>query len=276
MDQPLQQYAFTKPGAVEYWDEIYDRNDFIGDRFRQRMEKALAWLDELKLPEHSRILDVGSGTGRLVTEAARRGYDVFGLDYSYEMLIKAAAVDKPMDGSGTPFLQGRIEHLPFKSGNFDVIISLGVIPHVKSPEMALRELARLLKPGGTLIFSFDNRIRLVKRLDLPVLIKRIMRRIENSTGLVVKKDQESGPATQFYPTIRNSLDSLGVKVLEYEAITVELLTVFDHEILPRKLSIPMTLFLDRFTNVPIIGSFGGQCILKAKKCPPSQASLLNE
>jgi 2-polyprenyl-3-methyl-5-hydroxy-6-metoxy-1,4-benzoquinol methylase len=265
-----QQYAFTKPAGVEYWNEIYARRDFLGDRFRERMNKALAWLDDSNLPAHSRILDVGSGAGQLTNEAARRGYDVCGVDYSYEMLAKAAGVCQPQARASSLMLQGHAECLPFQNSSFDMIFCLGVIPHVTSPENVLRELARLLKPGGTLVFSFDNRVRLVRRMDIPVLIKtiigKIARRADPQGSPDANKDRRPGPRTHFFPTIRKILASSGIRVIEYETISVELFTLFGREILPGKISIPLTLSFDRFSNVPLIGSLGGQCVVRARRC----------
>jgi ubiquinone/menaquinone biosynthesis C-methylase UbiE len=268
MKQHFQKF-FTNQSNVEYWESVYDQQDFYGDCIRQRMSKALTWLDGLRLSENSSILDAGCGAGRLAHEAAKRGYHVFGMDYSYGMLVKASSIYNREDQHNVKPFQGDIESVPLQDSDFDVIICLGVISYLKSEEKALRELARILKPGGVLVLSITNKARLVSRMDLPLLLKNIVQKILSSASASWKKSAGINNAprltTYFIPNIQKSLERAGFTVLEYETIPLELLTFFGREVFPRKMATKITLFFEQFSNIPIIGSFGGMCMFKAKK-----------
>ena len=58
-----------------------------------------------------------------------------------------------------------VHALPFASGHFDLVVAVGVIPWLHSPGGAVREMARVLRPGGTLVLTADNRARLVSFTD---------------------------------------------------------------------------------------------------------------
>jgi SAM-dependent methyltransferase len=261
MRQRLWKTPFTQSATVNYWDDIYDKPDFYGDVFRRRLDLVLAGLDELQLPGTARILDVGAGTGRLVQRLISQGYAALGMDYSFEMLVKASERIRPGDGGGSPLLQADVASLPFEAGSFDVVVCIGVIPHLPAYDAALQELGRLLKPGGTLLLTFDNKAGLIKRLDLARLLQRVFGKATGKYAV----DKYRGARTHFLPGIRRSLAGAHIQVTDCWPVTLDLFSFFGREVLPRRMSIPLTRFFDRFSNVPVVGSFGGMCVLKALK-----------
>jgi demethylmenaquinone methyltransferase/2-methoxy-6-polyprenyl-1,4-benzoquinol methylase len=99
-----------------------------------------------------RILDVASGTGAVAIELARRyGCSVVGIDQSPEML---AAGQRRVAAAGVGGLvrleQGRAESLPFEDESFDAVTFTYLLRYVDDPAATLRELARVLRPGGKL------------------------------------------------------------------------------------------------------------------------------
>jgi demethylmenaquinone methyltransferase/2-methoxy-6-polyprenyl-1,4-benzoquinol methylase len=99
-----------------------------------------------------RILDVASGTGAVAIELARRyGCSVVGIDQSAEMLtvgrrrVAAAGV-----GGLVRLEQGRAESLPFEDESFDAVTFTYLLRYVDDPAATLRELARVVRPGGRL------------------------------------------------------------------------------------------------------------------------------
>jgi 2-polyprenyl-3-methyl-5-hydroxy-6-metoxy-1,4-benzoquinol methylase len=263
------QEQFTEQTNVEYWDNIYDQQDFNGECYRQRLGTVLSWLRCLNLPVNSMILDAGCGAGRFVQDAANLGYNVIGMDYSHGMTVKASRIRSREVNLNVAFLQGDVESLPIKNSTFDVIVCLGVVTYLKSEDDALHELARILKPGGVLAISIVNKARLANRLDLPVLLTNLIKRIMNSIKGQWKS--KSGGAktdllsTYLIPKFRNSLELAGFTVLENQTVPWKLLTFFGKEILPKKIAIKITLLFEQFSNIPFIGSFGGMCIFKAIK-----------
>jgi len=114
----------------------------------------------LRLKPGDRVLDAGCGAGRHVCEAFRiKGVDVVGIDLNWEDLCKTATTLYLMhtqNGGG----QGRclisradVARLPFRDGAFDAVICSEVLEHVPDSHKAVRELVRVLKPGGELVVS---------------------------------------------------------------------------------------------------------------------------
>ncbi len=153
MEKYFQQF-FTKQSVVDYWDSIYGQEDFSSYSYRQRMDIAISWLDALNLGKDAKIWDSGCGAGRFSNYAAEAGYNVFGMDYSLGMVSKADSICNNGNQPTVAFLQGDVETLPLKDSSVDVIVCLGVIAYLKSEDAALREMERVLKPGGVLILKY--------------------------------------------------------------------------------------------------------------------------
>jgi SAM-dependent methyltransferase len=96
------------------------------------------------------LLDAGTGDGSYAIEAAARGAEVTGLDIDPAML--AAAKERARVRAVQPhFVEGRIEALPFAAASFDVVLAITALCFIADPIPAVRELARVLRPGGTLV-----------------------------------------------------------------------------------------------------------------------------
>lgn len=138
----------------------YDRRRYESAEGRLFSDLEVRTLREwLPLGRGSRILDVPSGTGRLTIALAERGAIVFGADISANMLHVAAS--KRVDaagGSHVHLMQGSGTHLPFADATFDAVVSFKffhLIPNDRKREF-IREMTRVLKPGGALIAEFNS------------------------------------------------------------------------------------------------------------------------
>ena len=99
-----------------------------------------------------RVLDVGCGDGALAYAAALRGAEAVGVDPDSAML--AAARSRVAEtGVGATFLEGRAEHLPFPDASFDVVVAVTVLCFVSDAMAAMREMTRVLRPGGQLVIG---------------------------------------------------------------------------------------------------------------------------
>lgn len=98
------------------------------------------------------VLDVACGTGVVALTAARRGARTRGLDLS-PVLLQEAQRNAAMIGTSIEFLEGDVEALPYADATFDVVLSQFGHMFAPRPDVAVREMLRVLKPGGRLAFS---------------------------------------------------------------------------------------------------------------------------
>jgi demethylmenaquinone methyltransferase/2-methoxy-6-polyprenyl-1,4-benzoquinol methylase len=98
-----------------------------------------------RLPPGGHVLDVATGTGLVAAQLLRRGYRVTALDQSPEML---AAARRRLDGR-VDLVEGSAESLPFADEAFDHLTFTYLLRYVDDPQATLVELARVVRPGGT-------------------------------------------------------------------------------------------------------------------------------
>jgi ubiquinone/menaquinone biosynthesis C-methylase UbiE len=152
--------------ASAFWTDVYEREDVIALICQRRRDIALAWVDELRLPMHGRVLEVGCGAGLTSAELAKRGFDVDATDTVADMLAltRRHAAQANVSGRLRTTLSD-VQALEFEDQTFDAVVALGVLPWVYSPPSAVRELARVLKPGAHLVVSANNADRLTYCVD---------------------------------------------------------------------------------------------------------------
>ena len=109
-------------------------------------------LDLIDVRAGLRFLDAGCGDGALVCAAAAKGANAIGVDSDPAMLAAARSRATGL-GVDATFLDGRVERLPFPDGTFDVVASVTVLCFVTDAAGAVREMARVLRPGGRLVLG---------------------------------------------------------------------------------------------------------------------------
>jgi SAM-dependent methyltransferase len=101
----------------------------------------------------SRVLDLGCGTGELSRSLAAAGLRVTGCDISPQMLRRA----RDRGGcAGWVRLAPGWRRLPFASAAFDVVVAASVLEYVGDPAAVLRECARVLRPGGVMLYTVPD------------------------------------------------------------------------------------------------------------------------
>ncbi len=156
--EKLEQYFDSE---ADYWRDVYGDQGLQGAVYRERMDAARRWIAELDLPAGAAVLDVGCGAGLLTAELARSGLDVTGTDSSAEMVARARHQAEQAGVAGrASVIAADVRTLPFETGRFDVVVALGLLPWLSEAPEAVAEMARVLREGGWLIVSADNRARL--------------------------------------------------------------------------------------------------------------------
>lgn len=142
-----------KRHALELFAGLPARYDRMGAvlSYGQDPRWRLALVDAIQPRPSQRILDVATGTGMVAFALARRGCEVVGLDQSERMLGRAQArlaATEPALAGRISFVQGEAERLPFADGAFDAVSFTYLLRYVDDPAATMRELARVVRPGG--------------------------------------------------------------------------------------------------------------------------------
>ncbi len=142
------------PGSMQGWGKIYD--PIVGILFFGQEGKIRQnVLDLARIQPGESILEVGCGTGTLTLAAkARTGSQsrVAGVDVAPDMLATARR-KATRTGFAVEFQSGRIEAIPYPDAQFDLVLSSLMLHHVHgeaAKEQGMREIYRVLKPGGRL------------------------------------------------------------------------------------------------------------------------------
>ncbi len=147
----------------EWWRDYFDAQYlleyepiFTLERDRRDVARVI---EVLGLPAGSKILDVPCGQGRHAHPLAEAGFNVTGLDYSADLLRRAKGRGT---GSRLRYSRGDMRTLPRAwTGKFDAVLNLftsfGFFSHPADDAQVIHEFARVLKPGGTLLWHGGSR-----------------------------------------------------------------------------------------------------------------------
>jgi ubiquinone/menaquinone biosynthesis C-methylase UbiE len=141
--------------------------DMVMVRLTRRLyHRVIADLAALRLVE-GKVLDAGTGPGTLVRELARSlpGLQIYGIDLSEDMigLARAHARREQLE-ERVHFESGDVAHLPYPDQSFDVVVATISMHHWSELEQPLRELYRVLRPGGW-VWIYDFRFVKVQTVE---------------------------------------------------------------------------------------------------------------
>ena len=140
--------------SQSHFDEVADSYDetippHVAEHYLDKRTRFI-----LEHCPRGRVLDVGCGTGVLASRLLELGYEVVGIDPSEGMLRvlrRRAPEARAVQGSGTD--------LPFEDGEFDTAVSVATMHHIAGPaavRSTLREMARVVRPGGSVVVWDHN------------------------------------------------------------------------------------------------------------------------
>lgn len=149
------------------WDKTLNKYD-TAQAYRVLLSKALP--DHLVLEDNAtpRILDCGTGTGTFLSACADMVSgipELHGIDVSAAMIEKAkdSFADRALDAE---LIQGNLTALPYPSNQFDIVLAAHVVEHISDPQLALAEMARVLKPGGTILICVTRKSIMGRAIQL--------------------------------------------------------------------------------------------------------------
>lgn len=117
------------------------------------------YAEQLALPESAQVLEIGCGTGAMTRFLAQRDNfsgKAFGVDQSAAFIDAANRFSQQENISDRiDFMVGDVHQLDFPDASFDAVIAHTLVSHVTEPDTVIREMARVVRPGGTIVI-FDG------------------------------------------------------------------------------------------------------------------------
>ena len=140
------------------WEKYYSTLKRLPKRYKKLATFVVEALPAFKRQEIKFVLDLGCGAGRHAVYLARNGFDVVGVDVSKSALKIAQAWARKECLEKTTLVQATMTHIPFRSGQFDAVISISVIHHAvkRDIEVAMNEVHRILKINGVLLANLAS------------------------------------------------------------------------------------------------------------------------
>jgi SAM-dependent methyltransferase len=123
--------------------------EFMGPRHDYRESLILRRLRR-DVPD-GHVLNAGAGAGSLTASLLGRGYRVTSVDMSEPFLERLRAITAEHGGAGSEVAWADLTQLPFPNGSFDGVVCGEVLEHIPDDAAAIRELRRVLRPGGVLV-----------------------------------------------------------------------------------------------------------------------------
>jgi SAM-dependent methyltransferase len=142
----------------QFYEEFFTENDAEmfgagGDlrrKYRAEVLQPAAWA---RMPRDARVIDIGCGTGDNLRYIIRDDATFFGIEYARE----TAAIATRTLGARAEIRVGSAAAMPYRDGHFDFAMCIEVLEHMEQDERALGEIARVLRPGGSLIITLPYR-----------------------------------------------------------------------------------------------------------------------
>jgi len=143
--------------SYNWWDKRCALNHITVER-SDYIESCIDKVFGREALRQQEVLDIGCGGGLICETLVQRGATAIGIDPSYKALA-AARTHAQQSGLGhnVYYEQGYAESLPYADGSFSTIVCLDVLEHVNDLHTTIREITRVLAPGGIFIFDTINR-----------------------------------------------------------------------------------------------------------------------
>jgi ubiquinone/menaquinone biosynthesis C-methylase UbiE len=154
-----EQWSANPCGAVIARDQEFGTREYFDAIEEYRYRTEAPWMKEfIGFDRYAgkQLIEVGFGTGTDLLQFARGGAHVTGIDLTPRS-IEIARRRFEVYGFPAEFVVGDCESLSFPDSSFDLAYSFGVLHHSPDTQQAVRELHRVLKPGGTAIVMLYNR-----------------------------------------------------------------------------------------------------------------------
>lgn len=258
--------------TAAYWKQVYEGHGLSATIYQQRRDKVLQMVDRLALPPDSQALEVGCGAGVTSVALAQRGFHVEAVD-SVAAMIDLTRLAAHHAGVGARVKPGicDVNTLSFPDNAFDLLLAIGVIPWVQSPETVLEQMARVVKPGGYLIVSSENVWQLHHVLD--PLLNPLLAGLRPRVGDFLRRLGLRGPlaAPRHRPCSNRAFDRMlaALNLQKLDGLTVGFgpFSLAFCKVLPESTGVAVHRKLQSWADrrLPVLRSAGSNYIVLARK-----------
>lgn len=244
--------------STDYFKNEYKKmmESYFSSAFAYGRKKLELLLDDIvrNLAQNSTVLDIGCGTGEQVKRYRKFGFNAVGIEPAENMRLIAQKYNP-----GVPILDGIITNLPFQNESFDFILAIEVLRylHPLDIQQAYKEMLRVLKPEGKLVFTMVNRYA----LDGFFLYDTLKKMFFKFTGTKESVHCEFVTPKQ----IQRDLNSLGIKEIEFYGRMFAPFRLFYkiNEGFGAWISKRLDSFADNFSQKKILLPFSGHLVVSA-------------
>lgn len=261
---------FTFAQKANYWNELYDHPASL---FEHHMLLRRNYASEYicrHFLTRSQLLDLGCGAGVLSEKLIERGFKVTAADDSLDMLDLAGERLKHFPEDTYRLLHANCLQLPFDDASFDLVVCLGVFGYFDQVTQALREIHRVLRPGGTLILSVRNAhtqyvFDFFQLLKLPFrLLRRGIRRLAGTSPAAAEAMMHGTPTDdgfriRIYQSPAPLIEGVtrrGFALTRFDGFGYGPVAFAERKLLPVSLSIRLSDFLNRSMSATGLDKIG--------------------
>lgn len=239
---PLLGYELPyEPGTVDFF-KAYD-----AVRGKDEFQYCFHLLNLLPDMAGKKVLDVGCGNGWILSQIAKTGMKLYGIDLTMKSIELSKARFRNA-GIGGQFACASAEDLPFPDNTFDSVVSLGVIHHTPRTERCAEEIIRVCKPGGKVLIAVYYENLLLKKWFFPltqlflwILGRKDMAKISRQE-FVNRYDGPDNPLGKIYDLYHAKKLVTGLEHLSWEV------HYFPKRLVPGLARIPFGGHLGRFLD----------------------------
>ncbi len=258
---------------AQRWQDLYERTDLFSVIHQERHARALALIDQRALPPGSPALEIGPGAGLMTVALATRGYQVTAVEAAPEMIQLASSRARAAGVSGRiRLLLGDGCQLPFRTGQFALVVALGVVPWLTRAEDGIAEMARVLRPGGFLVVNADNRYRLNMVLDPrhhPALdpARVAAKSALSSLGLRQQTRRRAAVTAHRIGDFDQIVGAAGLQIITSATFGFGPFTLLGMPAVPGHLGVPLNARMQRLADarVPVFRTGGNQYLVLASR-----------